>query len=145
MDRLVARGKFLFEGERKFYARGVSYGPFAPNSRGERYPELASLPAEKLIALTCEDLRILLGVRGQPVFRHTMFYPRAIPQYNLGYGRYQELMAQVEAKAPGFFLAGNYRDGVSLSDSIVSGCNVAERVEKHLLKKEMRPQASIAA
>ncbi|HZO81794.1 MAG TPA: glycosyltransferase [Candidatus Binataceae bacterium] len=39
MDRLVARGKFLFEGERKFYARGVSYGPFHPNSRGERYPE----------------------------------------------------------------------------------------------------------
>src|SRR5580704_11269163 len=39
MDRLVARGKFLFEGKRKFYARGVSYGPFAPNSRGERYPE----------------------------------------------------------------------------------------------------------
>jgi len=39
MDRLVARGKFLFEGERKFHARGVSYGPFAPNSRGERYPE----------------------------------------------------------------------------------------------------------
>lgn len=39
MDRLAARGKFLFEGERKFHARGVSYGPFSPNSRGERYPE----------------------------------------------------------------------------------------------------------
>jgi cellulose synthase/poly-beta-1,6-N-acetylglucosamine synthase-like glycosyltransferase len=39
MNRLVARGKFLFEGEGKFHARGVSYGPFAPNSRGERYPE----------------------------------------------------------------------------------------------------------
>src|SRR5690348_14158871 len=39
MDRLAARGKFLFEGERKFHAHGVSYGPFAPNSRGERYPE----------------------------------------------------------------------------------------------------------
>src|SRR5690349_13998996 len=39
MDRLAARGKFLFEGERKFHARGVSYGPFTPNSRGERYPE----------------------------------------------------------------------------------------------------------
>jgi hypothetical protein len=39
MDRLVAHGKFLFEGERKFHARGVSYGPFSPNSRGERYPE----------------------------------------------------------------------------------------------------------
>src|SRR5580692_7312717 len=39
MDRLIARGKFLFEGERKFSACGVSYGPFSPNSRGERYPE----------------------------------------------------------------------------------------------------------
>ena len=39
MGRLVARGKYLFDGERKFYARGVSYGPFPENSRGERYPE----------------------------------------------------------------------------------------------------------
>jgi glycosyltransferase involved in cell wall biosynthesis len=39
MGRLVARGKYLFEGERKFFARGVSYGPFPENSRGERYPE----------------------------------------------------------------------------------------------------------
>ncbi len=39
MARLVARGKYLYEGDNKFFARGVSYGPFAPNSRGERYPE----------------------------------------------------------------------------------------------------------
>ncbi|HVA39692.1 MAG TPA: glycosyltransferase [Candidatus Binataceae bacterium] len=39
MARLVARGKYLFDAERKFFARGVSYGPFAPNSSGERYPE----------------------------------------------------------------------------------------------------------
>ncbi|MHB8383380.1 MAG: glycoside hydrolase family 2 TIM barrel-domain containing protein, partial [Candidatus Binataceae bacterium] len=39
MARLTARGKYLFDGERKYFARGVSYGPFAPNSNGERYPE----------------------------------------------------------------------------------------------------------
>ncbi|MGD0076793.1 MAG: glycosyltransferase, partial [Candidatus Binataceae bacterium] len=39
MGRLVVRGKYIFDGEDKFYARGVSYGPFRPNSRGERYPE----------------------------------------------------------------------------------------------------------
>jgi O-antigen biosynthesis protein len=39
MGRLIARGKYLFDGERKFFGRGVSYGPFPPNSRGERYPE----------------------------------------------------------------------------------------------------------
>jgi oxygen-dependent protoporphyrinogen oxidase len=95
---------------------------------GERYPELASLPPAELFALTCEDLRVLLGVRGKPTFQHSVFYPKAIPQYVVGYGRYRELMNQVEADAPGLFLAGHYRDGISLSDSIVSGCNVVERV-----------------
>ncbi|HEY2082271.1 MAG TPA: protoporphyrinogen oxidase [Verrucomicrobiae bacterium] len=97
---------------------------------GERYPELASLPPEKLYELTCEDLRVLLGVKGKPTFQHCVFYPRAIPQYNVGYGRYRALMTEIESKADGLFLAGHYRDGVSLSDSIVSGCNVVDRVEK---------------
>ena len=101
---------------------------------GERYPELATLPAEKLFELACDDLRVLLGVKGKPTFQHAVFYPRAIPQYNVGYGRYKELMTEIEARAPGLFLAGHYRDGVSLSDSIVSGCNVADRVEENLGK-----------
>ncbi|MBU6400168.1 MAG: protoporphyrinogen oxidase [Verrucomicrobia bacterium] len=103
---------------------------------GERYPELASLPPDQLCALTTEDLRVLLGVRGQPTFRHCVFYPRAIPQYNLGYGRYRQRMAELETAAPGLFLAGHYRDGISLSDSIVSGCHVAERVAEFLKAAE---------
>src|SRR5207253_1633334 len=99
---------------------------------GERCPELASLPQDKLVELVCEDLRVLLGVKGRPTFQHCVVYPKAIPQYNVGYGKFKGLMNDFEAKAPGFFLAGHYRDGVSLSDSIVSGCNVAERVEKSL-------------
>jgi oxygen-dependent protoporphyrinogen oxidase len=99
---------------------------------GERFPELASLPPEKLFALTCEDLRVLLGVRGKPTFQHSVFYPRAIPQYNVGYGRFRELMADIEQRAPGLFFAGHYRDGISLSDTIVSGCNVADRVGEYL-------------
>ena len=99
---------------------------------GERYPELASLPAEQLCEVTLQDLRVLLGVKGKPTFQHSVFYPKAIPQYNVGYGRYRDLMAEIEQKAPGLFLAGHYRDGVSLSDSIVSGCNVADRVAASL-------------
>ncbi|NOS69959.1 MAG: protoporphyrinogen oxidase [Verrucomicrobia bacterium] len=93
---------------------------------GERYPELASLPHDKLFELTCEDLRLLLGVRGKPTFQHCVFYPRAIPQYNVGFGRFKNLMNDIESKAPGFHLAGHFRNGISLSDSIVSGINVAE-------------------
>jgi oxygen-dependent protoporphyrinogen oxidase len=95
---------------------------------GERFPHLASLPSDELFALTCEDLRVLLGVRGKPTFQHSVYYPKAIPQYVVGYGRYRNLMNQLEQTAPGLFLAGHYREGISLSDSIVSGCNVADRV-----------------
>jgi len=107
---------------------------------GERYPELASLPHDKLVALVCEDLRVLLGVKGAPTFEHSAFYPRAIPQYNVGYGAYRELMTNIESKAPSFFLAGHYRDGVSLSDSIVSGCNIADRVENFF--STLKPESS---
>jgi oxygen-dependent protoporphyrinogen oxidase len=97
---------------------------------GARYPELASLPPEKLVELVLADLRVLLGVRGQPTFVHTAFWPKAIPQYNVGYGKYRELLNQIESQATDLFFAGHYRDGVSLGDSIVSGVNIAERVGK---------------
>ena len=99
---------------------------------GERNPDLALLSEEKLVKLTCEDLRVLLGVKGKPTFQHCTVYPKAIPQYNVGYGRERALMTEIETAATNLFLAGHYRDGISLSDSIVSGCNVAERVEKAL-------------
>ena len=97
---------------------------------GERQPELAALPPDKLCALVCEDLRRLLGLQGPPVFMHIARWPRAIPQYNVGFGKYRQLLADIEARSPGLFFAGSYRDGVSLGDSIVSGVNIAERVEK---------------
>ena len=95
---------------------------------GERQPELAALPPEKLAELVCEDLRELLGVKGPPVFQHVALYPQAIPQYNVGYGKFKVLLDEIEAKAPGLFFAGHFRDGVSLGDSIVSGCAAVERV-----------------
>jgi len=99
---------------------------------GERYPELASLPPEQLVGLVCEDLRVLLGVKGPPVFQHCALYPKAIPQYNVGYGKFKDVMNEIETKAPGLFFAGHFRDGVSLGDSIVSGVNIAERSGKFL-------------
>jgi oxygen-dependent protoporphyrinogen oxidase len=99
---------------------------------GTRYPELAGLPEEKLVELTLADLRGLLGVTGRPVFVHTAFYPQAIPQYNVGYGKYRDLLNDLESRMPDLFFAGHYRDGVSLGDSIVSGVNIAERVGEKL-------------
>jgi oxygen-dependent protoporphyrinogen oxidase len=99
---------------------------------GERYPELAGLSPEELVTVTCADLAVLLGVKGKPVFRHTALYPRAIPQYNLGYGKFKDRINEIESNTQGLFFAGHFRDGVSLGDSIVSGSNVAGRVKNFL-------------
>jgi len=98
---------------------------------GERYPELACVPSQRLVDLTMTDLQALLGARAKPVFQHTAFYPKAIPQYNVGYGRYRQLLDEIESGAQGLFFAGHYRDGVSLSDSIISGCNAADRIGEY--------------
>ena len=95
---------------------------------GARYPELAGQAQDRLVETVMGDLRLLLGVRGRPVFTHCAFYPRAIPQYNVGYGAYRNLLTDIETRTPGLHFAGHYRDGVSLGDSIVSGVNIAERL-----------------
>ena len=38
LPRLSVRGKFLFDGEDKFYARGVTYGTFRPRDEGCEFP-----------------------------------------------------------------------------------------------------------
>ena len=103
---------------------------------GERNPEFGSLSPGELVDLTRRDLALLLGVKGEPTFRHVARYPKAIPQYNIGYGRHRERLAALEREAPAIFFAGHYRDGISLGDSIVSGINVAERVELSLKSVE---------
>jgi len=99
---------------------------------GVRAPELALQPEAELVALTLRDLRVILGVHGEPLYRHVQVYPKAIPQYEVGYGRFKALMDEIEAKAPGVFLAGHFRNGISLGDSIIAGHDVAERIASWL-------------
>jgi protoporphyrinogen/coproporphyrinogen III oxidase len=94
---------------------------------GMRNPRLALSDPSALYALTLQDLRVLLGISGQPTFQNCVLYRRAIPQYEVGYGIYQDLMDELEHKHRGLFFAGHYRHGISLSDSLVSGFDSAER------------------
>src|ERR1051326_3434583 len=48
-QRPRAVGKFLFLGEEKFFVKGVTYGAFPPNSRGQQFPEAPEI--EKDFAL----------------------------------------------------------------------------------------------
>jgi glycosyltransferase involved in cell wall biosynthesis len=43
LPRIRAKGRYLFAGEDKFFIKGVTYGPFPENSRGEPLPEDATV------------------------------------------------------------------------------------------------------
>ena len=92
---------------------------------GMRQPELARLDNEHLLRLVHTELGRLLGVHGEPIFTHVQRWPRAIPQYTLGYHRFKDAMAAVEASAPGLFFGGNCRDGISLANCIAAGGRLA--------------------
>ena len=113
---------------------------------GMRAPELAALDTPSAVSVVVEDLRAMLGVKGKPVFVHHKVFPQAIPQYEVGFGHFRNWMNQFEADAPGMFLAGHFRDGISLSDSIVSGDRAAERlaafVAGRALSKKMHSNAA---
>jgi len=99
---------------------------------GSRAPELALSSPEALIDYTLKDLGRLLGVTGKPTYQHCFVFRKAIPQYNVGYGRYIDLMARVERAAPGLLIGGHSRSGISLGDSITSGFEMAERTQRFL-------------
>lgn len=99
---------------------------------GTRQPELAALSEPALVELVTEALQELVGARGQPEFVHVKQWPRAIPQYTLGYERYLEICAEAEKAAPGLFIGGNGRDGISLSNCIQSGRRLAAATQERL-------------
>ena len=80
------------------------------------------------------ELAALLGVRGQPVIARVQRWSRAIPQYTVGFQRFKDTCAQVERAAPGLFLGGTSRDGVSLANCIVAGQRLAAEAERHYSK-----------
>lgn len=94
---------------------------------GMRQPALAALPRDEVQALVVEDLRRLLGIAGAPLFASLTAWPRAIPQYQLGYGSILATIEAAEKRLPGLFIGGQCRDGVSVGDCIRAGLRLAAR------------------
>jgi protoporphyrinogen/coproporphyrinogen III oxidase len=99
---------------------------------GTRAPDLVQADPQTLTARVLDDIRPLLGIQGDPTFRAIQVWPKAIPQYVLGYGRFKEIAEDMERRNPGLVLAGTYRDGISLGDAMASGEQAAARTV-HLL------------
>lgn len=101
---------------------------------GARQADRAREDTDLLVERVLVDLRQLLGVRGEPVFAKHVYWSRAIPQYTVGYQTVKDAADATEQQNPGLYLAGNYRNGVSVGDCIASGQQVAERVAAYLAR-----------
>jgi protoporphyrinogen/coproporphyrinogen III oxidase len=95
---------------------------------GALQPEKLELSEAQLLQLVREELRELLGVRGQPDFEVLARYERAMPQYHVGHPQRVKRLEQLAARQPGFAFSGNAYHGVGVPDTIASGEAAAERL-----------------
>ncbi len=104
---------------------------------GVRNPDLANADVPTITARVLDDLRLLLGAKGEPTFRAVHLWGQAIPQYDLTYSRYKEIMEEAERRNPGLALAGSFREGVAVGDVIAGGEAAAERLATHLAEAQV--------
>ena len=103
----------------------VSLAAFAG---GRTDPGIVGLDDGALHQALLGDLDRAVGLSGEPVFRHLTRWPRAIPQYELGHGRFAALAERLEAEHPGLHFSGNWLGGISVPDCIQTATELAGRI-----------------
>jgi oxygen-dependent protoporphyrinogen oxidase len=95
---------------------------------GRTDPEVATWDDDRLMSEVLGELRKTLGIRGEPVVSTVRRWPRAIPQYELGHGRFLDMAREAEAALPGLRIGGNFLRGVSVPDCIRNATALAEEL-----------------
>jgi oxygen-dependent protoporphyrinogen oxidase len=95
---------------------------------GSRSPEVADKDKEEVVNGVLKEFHELMNINSEPVFKSYKFWSKAIPQYNIGYIEHEKVFEDFENNFPGFFLAGNYRGGISLGDCVKSSETIYKKV-----------------
>ena len=98
---------------------------------GARQPEIARMESEELLKLVEDDLKDLIGLQGEPVFKDHIYWPKSIPQYETGYGEIYSVFDELEADNAGLHLAGNFRHGISVPDCIKNGLKLGRTLAEY--------------
>jgi protoporphyrinogen/coproporphyrinogen III oxidase len=64
------------------------------------------------------EFQSIMKISGTPVSQSHRYWPKAIPQYNLGYIEHENYFDEFEKKYQGIILSGNFRGGISVGDCI---------------------------
>jgi oxygen-dependent protoporphyrinogen oxidase len=108
---------------------------------GRMDPEFAAWDDDRIITTVLDELRGPLRLRGEPAFRLVRRWPRAIPQYEVGHGRYVERAREIERALPGLYLSGNFLGGVSVPDCIRNATALAAEMLEAPKPFEVRAKA----
>lgn len=95
---------------------------------GSRQPELARLSREEQFEIAREELAALFGVKGIPAFVEFCEHAEAIPQYNLGYGKFLEAIDEAEKAFPNLHFCGNYRGGIAVGATLLNAVRCGKQV-----------------
>ncbi|NQU66433.1 MAG: protoporphyrinogen oxidase [Candidatus Marinimicrobia bacterium] len=96
---------------------------------GSRQPDNAMKSTSELTEMAVKDLNIMLGVKKSPIYVSHTFWAQAIPQYQVGYGVHKEAISSLEDQNPGLFFTGNYRNGISVADTIVNSEEITDKIK----------------
>jgi oxygen-dependent protoporphyrinogen oxidase len=83
---------------------------------------------EELIATAREQLGLLLGARGEPLFTRTTRYAKAMPQYHVGHLARVDAIERSAQRHVGLALAGGAYRGVGIADCVRSGEEAVDRL-----------------
>jgi oxygen-dependent protoporphyrinogen oxidase len=95
---------------------------------GRTDPEIVAWDEDRIAASVETEVGEALGIRNRPVFRLVRRWPRAIPQYEIGHGRFVDLARAIEQDLPGLRIGGNFLAGVSVPDCIRNGFMIAAEI-----------------
>lgn len=105
---------------------------------GARKPDLFQ---EDLEAKQKEVIRefkqiMMIAEPDDPVLVESKVWPQAIPQYNIGHSLHEAYFQQFEESHPGFFIGGNFRGGISVSDCIKSSDKLSQQIIEFVRKQD---------
>ena len=69
-----------------------------------------------------------MGITGSPTFVFHKQWGKAIPQYNVGYGVIKSKFQRLEKDNIGLYFTGNYREGISVADTILHALQTADQI-----------------
>lgn len=102
---------------------------------GSRNDQALALSDEQLLRLVREDLRQIIGLTAEPMFKRIYRWKGAMAQYGVGHLERLQRIDTLLAGLPGLALAGNGYRGIGVPDCVRSGSEAANKVAADVADK----------